>query len=43
VDGDYDLPAQGVIGWELKEQAAGHEVQIKDIVFTNLTLASGSQ
>jgi serine/threonine protein kinase len=37
VDGDYDLPAQGVIGWELNEQSAAHEVQIKDVVFSDLT------
>jgi hypothetical protein len=37
VDAEYDLPAQGVIGWQLNEQHGAHEVQVKDIHFTDLS------
>lgn len=37
VDGDFEIPPQGVIGWQLHELSAGHEVQIKDIQFTDLS------
>lgn len=40
VNGDYDLPTQGVIGWQLSEQQGTREVQIKDIQFTDLSAAA---